>query len=182
MSNKGVYEHQRATTSDKRVFLLTRSSFLGQQRYASHSWSGDVVSTWDVMRKQLAAGLNYTLCGIPYWNTDLGGFFAWRYNNNVNNIAYHELHVRWYQWGVFQPIMRSHNSSPVAVEIYQFGKKGDWSYDALEKYIPGVYVPTEIPVTLHLQHFLGSDQQGRQHHAPAYDGLPERQKGARYGH
>lgn len=75
-SNKGVYEttNQRATTSDKRVFLLTRSSFLGQQRYASHSWSGDVVSTWDVMRKQLAAGLNYTLCGIPYWNTDLGGF------------------------------------------------------------------------------------------------------------
>lgn len=123
MSNKGVYEHQRATTSDKRVFLLTRSSFLGQQRYASHSWSGDVVSTWEVMRKQLAAGLNYSLCGIPYWNTDLGGFFAWKYNNNVNNIAYHELHVRWYQWGVFQPIMRSHNSSPVAVEIYQFGKK-----------------------------------------------------------
>ena len=86
------------------------------------------------MRKQLAAGLNYSLCGIPYWNTDLGGFFAWKYNNNVNNIAYHELHVRWYQWGVFQPIMRSHNSSPVAVEIYQFGQKGDWAYDALEKY------------------------------------------------
>ena len=134
MSNKGVYEHQRATTSDKRVFLLTRSSFLGQQRYASHSWSGDVVSTWEVMKKQLAAGLNYSLCGIPYWNTDLGGFFAWKYNNNVHNIAYHELHVRWYQWGAFQPIMRSHNSSPVAVEIYQFGKKGDWAYDALEKY------------------------------------------------
>ncbi len=134
MSNKGVYEHQRATTSDKRVFLLTRSSFLGQQRYASHSWSGDVVSTWEVMRKQLAAGLNYSLCGIPYWNTDLGGFFAWKYNNDVNNIAYHELHVRWYQWGAFQPIMRSHNSSPVAVEIYQFGDKGDWAYDALEKY------------------------------------------------
>lgn len=177
MSNKGVYEHQRATTSDKRVFLLTRSSFLGQQRYASHSWSGDVVSTWDVMRKQLAAGLNYTLCGIPYWNTDLGGFFAWRYNNNVNNIAYHELHVRWYQWGVFQPIMRSHNSSPVAVEIYQFGKKGDWSYDALEKYthlryrlLPYIY-STSWEVT-----------SSRQHHAPAYDGLPERQKGARYGH
>ena len=130
MSNKGVYEHQRATTSDKRVFLLTRSSFLGQQRYASHSWSGDVVSTWEVMRKQLAAGLNYSLCGIP----DLGGFFAWKYNNDVNNIAYHELHVRWYQWGAFQPIMRSHNSSPVAVEIYQFGDKGDWAYDALEKY------------------------------------------------
>ena len=133
ITNKGVYESQRATTSDKRVFLLTRSSFLGQQRYASHSWSGDVVSEWSVMRKQIAAGINYSLCGIPYWNTDLGGFFAWKYNNTVNNPAYHELHVRWYQWGVFQPIMRSHNSSPVAVEIYQFGKKGDWAYDALER-------------------------------------------------
>lgn len=134
MTNKGVYEHQRAVTSDKRVFLLTRSSFLGQQHYGSHSWSGDVVSTWDTMKKQIAAGLNYSLCGIPYWNTDLGGFFAWRYNNDVKNIAYHELHTRWYEWGTFQPIMRSHNSSPVAVEIYQFGKKGDWTYDALEKY------------------------------------------------
>ncbi len=134
MANKGVYEHQRQTTDSKRVFLLTRSSFLGQQHYASHSWSGDVVSDWTIMRKQIAAGLNYTLCGIPYWNTDLGGFFAWSYNNTVDNPAYHELHTRWYQWGVFQPIMRSHNSSPVAVEIYQFGKKGDWAYDAIEKY------------------------------------------------
>lgn len=134
MSNKGVYEHQRAETSDKRVFLLTRSSFLGQQCYGSHSWSGDVVSNWDVMRRQLAAGLNYTLCGIPYWGTDLGGFFAWEYNNTVDNPAYHELHTRWYEWGTFQPIMRSHNSSPVAVEIFQFGKKGDWAYDAIEKY------------------------------------------------
>lgn len=134
MTNKGVYEHQRATTSDKRVFLLTRSSFLGQQHYASHSWSGDVVSEWRTMRNQLAAGLNYSLCGIPYWNTDLGGFFAWSYNNDINNPAYKELHVRWYEWGTFQPIMRSHNSSPVAVEIYQFGKKDDWAYDAIERY------------------------------------------------
>ena len=134
VTNRGVYEHQRQATSDKRVFLLTRSSFLGQQHYASHSWSGDVTSTWDNMRRQIAAGLNYSLCGIPYWGTDLGGFFASRYNNDINNVAYHELHVRWYEWGVFQPIMRSHNSSPVAVEIYQFGKKGYWAYDAIEKY------------------------------------------------
>lgn len=134
MSNKGVYENQRKETSDKRVFLLTRSSFLGQQHYGSHSWSGDVVSNWGVMRKQLAAGLNYSLCGIPYWGTDLGGFFAWEYGNTVDNVAYHELHTRWYEWGAFQPIMRSHNSSPVAVEIFQFGKKGDWAYDAIEKY------------------------------------------------
>ena len=131
LTNMGVYEHQRALSSDKRVFLLTRSSFLGQQRYASHSWSGDVPSTWQTMRNQLAAGLNYALCGIPYWNTDIGGFFAWPYGNDVNNPAYRELHVRWFQWGVFQPIMRSHNSSPVAVEIFQFGQPGDWAFDAI---------------------------------------------------
>lgn len=158
MTNKGVYEHQRAATSDKRVFLLTRSSFLGQQRYASHSWSGDVVSRWDVMRKQIAAGLNYSLCGIPYWNTDLGGFFAWEYNNDIRNVAYHELHVRWYEWGAFQPIMRSHNSSPVAVEIYQFGEKGDWAYDAIERYTHLRYrlLPYLYSTTWEVTHNAGS--------------------------
>lgn len=134
MTNKGVYENQRATTDAKRVFLLTRSSAFGQQRYGSHSWSGDVTSTWRNFRNQVTAGINYSLCGIPYWNTDLGGFFAWEYNNTVDNVAYHELHTRWYEWGAFQPIMRSHNSSPVAVEIYQFGEPGYWAYDAIKKY------------------------------------------------
>ncbi len=134
MSNMGVYKHQREVTEDKRVFLLTRSSYFGQQHYGSHSWSGDVVSSWDTMRQQIAGGLNYSLCGIPYWGTDLGGFFAWPYGNTVDNIAYHELHVRWYEWGAFQPIMRCHNSSPVATEIYQFGEPGSWQFDTLKKY------------------------------------------------
>lgn len=136
VTNGGVYDHLRAEKGNhKRVFLLTRSSFAGQQRYGSHSWSGDVVSNWGVFRKQIAAGLNYTLCGIPYWNTDIGGFFAWEYGNDINNKAYHELHTRWFEFGTFTPIMRSHNSGPVAVEVYQFGKKGDWAYDAQEKYL-----------------------------------------------
>lgn len=134
MTNKGVYEHQRATTDSKRVFLLTRSSSFGQQHYGSHSWSGDVVSSWENMRQQIAGGLNYSLCGIPFWGTDLGGFFTWNYGNTVDNIAYHELHTRWYQWGVFQPIMRCHNSSPVATEIYQFGEPGSWQFETLKKY------------------------------------------------
>lgn len=135
ISNMGVYEHQREVTQAKRVFLLTRSSFFGQQRYASHSWSGDVVANWKVFRNQISAGLNYTLCGIPYWNTDIGGFFAREYGNDVKNKAYQELHVRWFQFGTFSPIMRSHNSSPVAVEIYRFGKRGDWAFDVQEKFI-----------------------------------------------
>lgn len=134
MSSKTVYERQREVSDKKRVFILTRSSSLGQQRYASHSWSGDVVGNWDVFRRQIAAGQNYSLCGIPYWNTDLGGFYARDYGNDNQNPAYQEMHVRWYEWGVFQPIMRSHNSGPVPVEIYQFGQKGHWAYDAMEKF------------------------------------------------
>ncbi len=136
VSNQGVYEHLRAQPdNDKRAFLLTRSSYAGQQRYGSHSWSGDVVANWDVFRKQIAAGLNYSLCGIPYWGTDIGGFFAWEYGDDIRNKAYHELHVRWFQFATFTPIMRSHNSSPVAVEVYQFGQKGDWAYDVQEKFL-----------------------------------------------
>ncbi|MCK9159205.1 MAG: DUF5110 domain-containing protein [Bacteroidaceae bacterium] len=135
MTNKGVYDHLRQNSNDKRVFLMTRSAFAGQQHYGSSCWSGDLISNWDVFRKQISAGLNFSLCGIPYWNTDIGGFFAWQYGNDVKNKAYQELYVRWFEFGTFTPIMRSHNSSPVAVEIYQFGKKGDWAFDAQEKFI-----------------------------------------------
>lgn len=135
MSNKGIYEQQRALSDSKRLFLMTRSSYFGQQRFASFCWSGDVVSQWHVMRKQIAAGLNYTLCGIPYWNTDLGGFFGWEYGNNWNDVAYKELQVRWLQWGCFQPLMRNHCSSPMETELYKFGKEGEWAYDVQKKFV-----------------------------------------------
>ncbi|EGJ99290.1 TIM-barrel domain-containing protein [Dysgonomonas gadei] len=133
-SNKGVYEHQRATTSDKRVYLLTRCAFAGQQRYAANTWSGDVVAKWDVLKRQIPTGLNFSLSGIPYWNTDIGGFFLWEYEGEVSNKAYHELYTRWFQYGTFTPMQRSHGSG-VSKEIYFFGKKGDWAYDSEEKYI-----------------------------------------------
>ncbi|SBW06412.1 TIM-barrel domain-containing protein [uncultured Dysgonomonas sp.] len=133
-SNKGVYEHQRATTSDKRVYLLTRCAFAGQQRYAANTWSGDVVAKWDVLKRQIPTGLNFSLSGIPYWNTDIGGFFIWEYDGEVSNKAYHELYTRWFQYGTFTPMQRSHGSG-VKKEIYNFGKKGDWVYDSEEKYI-----------------------------------------------
>lgn len=135
MTNKGIYEHQREVSDDKRLFLMTRSSYLGQQHYGSFSWSGDVVSNWQTMRQQIPAGLNYMLCGIPFWTTDLAGFFGWEYNNDWTNVAYQELHVRWFQWGCFQPMMRNHCSSPMLNEIYLFGKEGDWAYDAQKRII-----------------------------------------------
>lgn len=135
LSNRGIYEHQRAVSDSKRLFLMTRSSYFGQQRYGSFSWSGDVSSNWYVLRQQIPAGLNYTLCGIPFWSTDLGGFFGWDYNNDCTDVAYQELHARWFQWGCFQPLMRNHCSSPMMNEIDLFGKEGDWAYDVQKRFV-----------------------------------------------
>lgn len=132
----GVSDHQRALTQDKRVIILTRSGFLGQQRYGSNVWSGDVQSSWDMFRKQITAGLNFSLTGMPHWNSDLGGFFAssyntsWGDNSATRNPMYQELYVRWLQFGVFCPMMRSHGAD-VPREFYWYGKKGEPIYDAL---------------------------------------------------
>ena len=133
---KGVYEHQRATTSDKRVCILTRSAFAGQQRFGANSWSGDIVSSWKTLQKQIPAALNFSMTGIPYWNADIGGFFLWEQggSNAFKEKTYHELYVRWLEFGTFTPMMRSHGTDSPR-EIYQFGNRGDWSFDAIEKYI-----------------------------------------------
>jgi alpha-D-xyloside xylohydrolase len=134
MTVGGVYEHQRATTSDKRVFILTRSAFAGQQRYGANTWSGDVVASWEALRNQISAGLNFSLCGIPYWNSDIGGFFLWNFEKKLEDPVYLELYVRWLQFGAFCPMMRSHGTDAPR-EIYQFGGKGNPIFDAIEKFI-----------------------------------------------
>jgi alpha-D-xyloside xylohydrolase len=130
----GVSQHQRSCASDKRVFILTRSAFAGQQRFGANTWSGDVVASWDALKNQISAGLNFSLCAIPYWNSDIGGFFLWNFKNPLNNPEYRELHARWIQFGTFCPMMRSHGEGAPR-EIYQFGKKGEKIYDSDEKYI-----------------------------------------------
>ncbi|UCH13562.1 MAG: DUF5110 domain-containing protein, partial [Bacteroidales bacterium] len=130
----GVASHQREVSEDKRVFILTRSAFAGQQRYSANSWSGDVVAEWDVLRKQISAGLNFSLTGIPYWNSDIGGFFVWNFPKGYENKAYHEIYVRWMQFGAFCPMMRSHGTDTPR-ELWYYGKKGSWTYDALKKMI-----------------------------------------------
>ncbi|HEX9151861.1 MAG TPA: TIM-barrel domain-containing protein, partial [Flavobacterium sp.] len=135
LTTGGVYQNQRKVTSEKRVFILTRSAFAGQQRNATMTWSGDVQSRWDVLHNQIAAGLNLSLSGIPYWNSDIGGFFpSGKYPKGVKDPAFHELYVRWMQFAVFTPMFRSHGEYTPR-EIYQFGKKGDWAFDAQEKMI-----------------------------------------------
>lgn len=136
MTVGGVDTHQRAEDRDKRVFILTRSFFAGQQRYGANTWSGDVGSSWDSFRKQVPLCLNHTLTGNPNVNTDIGGFFAGSYNRHwgdnsaVSNPQFQELYVRWMQFGLFNPMMRSHGTE-VYRELYYYGKEGEPVYDAL---------------------------------------------------
>ncbi len=133
-SCKGIYEHQLQTNPDRRVFILTRSSFAGQQKFASATWSGDVHSNWGVFSEQIPAGLNFCMAGIPYWTTDIGGYFARNdYPLGIQDPGFVELYVRWYQYGAFCPLFRSHGTTTPR-ENYLMGKPGSWSYDALLKY------------------------------------------------
>ena len=136
MHNKGIATHQRTTNKNKRAVILTRSGFIGQQLYSSNTWSGDVSSTWDMFEKQIPAALNYTLMGIPNWNSDIGGFFAgrWREGGGNKNPEFQELYVRWMQFGAFSPMMRSHGTE-LPREIWNFGDRGTWCFDAQEKAI-----------------------------------------------
>ena len=136
---RGVYQAQRKETDSKRVFIMTRSAFAGQQHYGSNMWSGDVASSWDMLRKQVPAGLNFSLTGNPNFNTDIGGFFCNAYNTKgagsaPQNPQYQELYVRWMQYGLFCPVFRSHGADAPR-EIWQFGKKGEPVYDAIEQTI-----------------------------------------------
>lgn len=130
--NKSIYEHQRAMKgNEKRSLQMTRSGAFGIQHYGTFSWSGDILASWQEMKQQIPSGLNYSLCGIPFWNTDLGGFFYWEYEQRATNPAIQELQTRWMQWGTFMPLMRNHCSSPMVSEFYEFGEPGDWCYDAM---------------------------------------------------
>ncbi len=105
--SKAIYEGQRKTNPQKRVTILTRSAFAGQQRYGTINWSGDIGSDWDTYRKQIVAGLNYNLTGMPYWTTDIGGFFR-PGRSQYTDPKYHDILTRWFQWGAFCPIFRIH--------------------------------------------------------------------------
>ena len=136
---KGVYHNQRQSEHQKRVFIMTRSAFAGQQHYGSGLWSGDVASSWDMLRKQVPAGLSYSLTGCPNFNTDIGGFFCGSYNTKGSGSApqnpqFQELYVRWMQYGLFCPVFRSHGADAPR-EIWQFGKRGEPVYDAIESQI-----------------------------------------------
>ena len=135
-----VYKGQRSTSEKKRVVILTRSAFAGQQRNSAASWSGDISGNWETLRRQIPAGLNFSMSGIPYWTTDIGGFF--RPADQYTSVPYHELLIRWFEYGAFCPIFRIHGYKS-ETEMWKFGSQVEnilQQYDNLRyRLLPYVY-------------------------------------------
>ena len=120
MTTSAVYQGQRAASDQKRAFILSRSGFAGSQRNAAAVWSGDVDPNWETFRRQIPAGLNYSLSGNPYWTTDIGGFVV----ANPDDPGYRELYARWFEFGAFSPIFRAHGTRTTNQnEIWSYGSE-----------------------------------------------------------
>jgi alpha-D-xyloside xylohydrolase len=136
-----VSEGQRAASDAKRVFILSRSAYAGAQRFGVTAWSGDVLSTWLSYQRQVSAGLNYSISGMPYWTTDIGGFIS---GGDLNDAKFRELFVRWFQFGAFSPIFRVHGTrNPSQNELWSYGADAQKilvDYDTLRyRLMPYIY-------------------------------------------
>jgi alpha-D-xyloside xylohydrolase len=140
LDTRAVYDGQRSASNEKRVFILSRSAFAGIQRNAVTAWSGDLNSDWLSFKRQVPAGLNFSLSGIPYWTTDIGGFVS----GNPDDPAYRELFVRWFEFGAFCPIFRVHGTRTTNQnELWSYGADAQKilvSYDRLRyRLMPYIY-------------------------------------------
>ncbi len=138
VNSEAVYEGQRAAAPNQRVFILTRSGFAGVQRYGTATWSGDISATWTAMRKQIPAGLSFSLSGIPYWTMDTGGFsvparFSSKNPKPEDVDEWREQNTRWFQFGTFVPLLRSHGEFPYR-EMWYFGGESHPAYQTMLKF------------------------------------------------
>ena len=145
MNAEAIYDGQRKMDPDRRVFLLTRSGFAGLQRYSTATWSGDIATRWEDMKAQISAGLNFAMSGIPYWTMDIGGFCVERRyekaqrewnrtkKENADYKEWRELNARWYQFGAFCPLYRSHGQFPYR-EIWNIAPEGHPAYQSMVYY------------------------------------------------
>lgn len=145
MNAEAIYDGQRAVNPLRRVFLLTRSGFAGEQRYSTATWSGDIGTRWEDMRAQMTAGLNFSLSGIPFWGMDIGGFSVEnRYikaqqlydrtgQENADLKEWRELQARWNQFGCFVPLYRTHGQWPLR-EVWNISPEGTPTYESIVWY------------------------------------------------
>jgi alpha-D-xyloside xylohydrolase len=137
-NSRGVYEGQRSEAPDQRVFILTRSGFAGLQRYASATWSGDMPCTWESLKRQIPAGLGYSISGVPYWSMDIGGFtappkFQPQPLSAEAMDEWCELNARWFEFGSFVPLVRLHGESQLR-EPWAFGGDSHPAFKTIVKY------------------------------------------------
>ncbi|RFS19283.1 DUF5110 domain-containing protein [Chitinophaga silvatica] len=133
---RGIYEGQRGTDPNSRVFLLTRSGYAGSQRYAATIWSGDIGARWEDMKTQITAGVNFSMSGLPYWTMDIGGFGVekrFEHPNAADQKEWQELQTRWFQFGTFVPLFRSHGQFPFR-EIFNVSEPGSPAYESMLYY------------------------------------------------
>lgn len=140
-----IYDGQRSVSPNQRVFLLTRSGFAGEQRYSTATWSGDIATRWEDMSAQITAGVNFSMCGIPFWSMDIGGFsvenryaraqriFEKTGEENADLKEWRELNARWHQFGAFVPIYRTHGQYPLR-EIWNLSPEGTPCYNVIKEY------------------------------------------------
>ena len=130
-----IYNGQRSLEPDRRVFLLTRSGFAGLQRYSTATWSGDIGTSWTDMRMQMAAGLNFSMSGIPFWGMDIGGFSVMsKFYDPKNADEWQELQTRWHQFGTFVPLFRTHGQWPRR-ELWNIAPEGSPTYVSILWYM-----------------------------------------------
>jgi alpha-D-xyloside xylohydrolase len=130
LTTTAVYDGQRAASDQKRVFILSRSGYAGIQRNATAMWSGDVDPNWETFRRQIPAGLNFSLSGLPYWTTDIGGFVS----ANPDDPAYRELFIRWFEFGTFCPIFRVHGTRTTNQnELWSYGAEAQKTLVSFDK-------------------------------------------------
>lgn len=135
MNAKGIYEGQREENPVDRVFILTRSGFAGMQRYGTTTWSGDIGTTWEDMKAQISAGINFSMSGLPYWTMDIGGFCVQKKFERATEGSeamkeWRELNTRWYQFGTFSPLFRVHGQYPYR-EIYNIAPDSHPAYKSM---------------------------------------------------
>ena len=141
MTTKAVYDGQRSASDQKRVFILSRSAFAGAQRNSVTAWSGDVLSDWLSFKRQIPAGLNFVVSGLPYWTTDIGGFIS---GGDLSDPKFRELFVRWFEFGTFSPVFRVHGTryNPDENELWSYGPENKilLQYDNLRyRLLPYIY-------------------------------------------
>ena len=130
-----IYNGQRSVDPDKRVFLLTRNGFAGLQRYSTATWSGDIGTSWTDMRMQMAAGLDFSMSGIPFWGMDIGGFSVMgKFYDKANEGEWQELQTRWHQFGTFVPLFRTHGQWPRR-ELWNIAPEGSTAYESILWYM-----------------------------------------------